>query len=252
MSGFWFIRHGESESNAGLPSLSDKDTPLTEKGLIEANLVANSVTDAPDRFVVSPYIRTMQTASPTLLKFPYVPVETWPVQEYSYLSHEQYFNTTPQVRRKMSEAYFLKADPDLVLGEGGESFSQFIQRVKTSLDRLIQEETDLTIIFGHGWFMRAILWVLYQEKSSKMEKKQFLKILQRIMVHTPWVLRLWVWMDNRKHIKKMFSFLIFSAAVQTPNCAILKFEVSEGNVHLAAYDVSHLPDELRETTLINR
>lgn len=252
MSTFWFIRHGESESNAGLPSITDQSTPLTEKGFTQAELVASSIKKAPDRFVVSPYLRTQQTAAPTLEKHPNVPVETWLVQEYSYLSHQQYYNTTPDSRRKLSEKYFLTADPDLILGEGGESFNQFIDRVKSSLKRLKNATHYHTIIFGHGWFMRAILWVMYQEKESRQEKKRYISQLRSITVSSPWLIRLWVWMDNRKWIKKMFSFLIFSAAIQTPNCSILKFAVTQDEVNLVGYDVSHLPNELRGTTLINR
>ncbi|MEJ2758929.1 MAG: hypothetical protein P8046_10655 [Anaerolineales bacterium] len=140
----------------------------------------------------------------------------------------------------------------MILGEGGESFNQFIERVKNSLTRLKHAEHSLTIIFGHGWFMRAVLWVMYQEKVTKQEKSRFLEKIKEIMVTSPWVLRLWVWMDKRKRIKKMFSFLLFSAAIQTPNCSIVKFEVAEDEVILAGYDVSHLPDEFIETTLINR
>lgn len=252
MSKFWFIRHGESESNAGLPSTTDQSTPLTEKGIAQAKLVAEAIKEAPDLFVISPYLRTHQTASPTLDKFLDVPVENWPVQEYSYLSHDQYYNTTPDFRRKLSESYFLKADPDLILGEGGESFNQFIDRVRDSLARLQNANLSHTIIFGHGWFMRAVLWVMYQEKGTRKQKRQYLDHLKSTLVSSPWLLRLWVWMDNRKRIKKMFSFLLFSAAIQTPNCAILKFEFTKDGVDLVGYDVSHLPDELRETTLINR
>lgn len=252
MTSFWFIRHGESESNAGLPSETDQGTPLTEKGFAQAKLVAEAIDTTPDRFVISPYLRTQQTAAPTLDKFPNVPVETWPVQEYSYLSYEQYHHTTPDTRRKMSESYFLTANPDLVLGDGGESFNQFIERVKDSLNRLQNSALEQTIIFGHGWFMRAVLWVMYQEKGSRQEKRLFLEHLKGILVSSSWLLRLWVWMDRRKRIKKMFSFLIFSAAIQTPNCAIVKFEATDDGIALVGYDVSHLPDELRATTLINR
>lgn len=252
MTNFWFIRHGESESNAGLPSVSDATTPLTKKGVEQAGLVANHLTTPPDKFVVSPYLRTQQTAAPTLLKFTNVPVETWQVQEYSYLSHAQYKNTTPKHRRKLSQSYFLAADPELVLGDGGESFNQFIQRVKTSIQMLLDSPDNFTIIFGHGWFMRALLWVLYQEKETLEEKRTFLQYLSTIMHTSTPLLKLFGWMDRRKRIKKMFTFLIFSAGMQTPNCSIIKFQASNEKFELVGYDASHLPDKMQETTLINR
>lgn len=253
MTEIWFIRHGESESNAGLPSSSDLSTPLTSKGVDQAHHVADYLKNPPDLFILSPYLRTQQTAAPALLKFPDTPIQIWPVQEYSYLSHHQYRNTTSKDRRGLSRSYFEEADPDKVLGEGGESFHQFIGRVNVVISSLQAAEEKKIIIFGHGWFLRAMLWQLYQAQPNEKFRIDFIKKMNSILPSSKFTLWLFRLLETKKWFKKMFSFLIFSAGIQTPNCAIYKFSVmGNSQLTLTGFDISHLPEHLIGTTLVNR
>ena len=81
----WLIRHGQSESNAGLPSLDWRNIPLTELGRRQAERVAEVFADPPRLIVTSPYLRARQTAQPTIDRYPEAAFEEWPVQEFSYL-----------------------------------------------------------------------------------------------------------------------------------------------------------------------
>lgn len=252
MTKFWFIRHGESESNAGIPVSNEATTPLTELGIQQAKRVAEHIQTPPDRFIVSPYHRTQQTAAPTLQKFPDVPVETWPVHEYSYLSHEQSVNTTLKDRRNLSTPYFLKGDPDLVLGDGGESFNHFLGRVGNSLHRVQESKDEHIIIFGHGWFMRALLWELYHGIASSKEKQTFINRMSPDIMPSRFTFWLYTLAAKNPRRKRMMDFLLFSAVVRTPNCVILKFQAANDKIDFLGYDISHLPSTLRGTTLINR
>ena len=252
MTEFWFIRHGESEGNAGLPSVSDQSTPLTQKGLLQADHVARHIQTPPDLFVVSPYVRAIQTSEPTVTKFPDTPVQTWPIQEFSYLSYEQYNNTDSKQRGGLSRNYFREADPDLVLGEGGESFNQFIGRIENTLDKLHNASEKSIILFGHGWFMRATLWYLYKYQFGKKQKKEFRNSIQTTMPYLSPVFGLFS-LFERFQAKKIFAFLLFSASIQIPNGGILKFRTTPGNqIDLLDFDLTHMPEELIETTWINR
>jgi broad specificity phosphatase PhoE len=253
MQEFWFIRHGESATNAGLTSDSDQSTVLTELGHQQARHVAAAIPKTPNLFVVSPYLRTSLTAQPTLERFPAVDVTTWPIQEYSYLPHDQYRDTTTSERRRLSENYFRVGDPDLVLGEGGESFNMFIGRVRSTLESLSRSNHDFTVLFGHGWFMRACLWLMYMEAGNTDRKKFVLDQVKKHLGHSGFGLKLFGWLSRRKRVKTMHQFLVFSAAVETPNCSILKFSISEDDeIDLAGFRVDHLPPELRKTSLRNR
>jgi probable phosphoglycerate mutase len=242
MTEFWFIRHGESETNAGLPSLADESTPLTPKGMGQAEAVARWLESPPDLFVVSPYLRAQQTASPALIKFPDIPAETWEIQEYTYLSHELYRGTTTRDRRRLSEGYFRDADPDRVIGPGGESFNQFLDRVDDCIERLKSTHANRVILFGHGWFIRAGLWMLYTGQGSQRPHPALIgQIKQKMSVHRlPFsMFRIF---QNRSRLKKMHQFLLFSGAIRTPNCSIIKFKhTSKGLIDLTGYEADHLP-----------
>ena len=114
----WLIRHGQSESNAGLPSTDWRAIPLTELGQRQAEHVAGVFADPPQLIVTSPYLRARLTAQPTIERYPGTAFEEWPVQEFSYLgppghpatSHER----EPEVR-----AYWERADPRLARARGG-------------------------------------------------------------------------------------------------------------------------------------
>jgi hypothetical protein len=182
-----------------------------------------------------------------------VPVEIWPIQEFSYLPYDVYRDTTSQDRRSPSINYFKEANPDKILGEGGESFHQFSQRIKDTILSLKHTESEKIIIYGHGWFVRAFLWQMYNFRDSRKEKKEFIKLMNSTLPTSRFTLRLFYWLESKKWFKKMFAFLIFSTGIQTPNCSILKFTVDQDkNLELAGYDISHLPKGLQETTLVNR
>jgi broad specificity phosphatase PhoE len=166
----WLIRHGESESNAGLPTGDMSLIRLTAKGLEQARKVAQAFTLQPDLIVTSRYVRASQTAQPTISRFPRVPVEEWPVHEFTYLSLPQDLLMTVGQRAPLAEEYWTRCDPFYIDGPGAESFSDFIGRADSFLHRLrdfsdadYSDEgyRDATIaVFSHGQFIQAVLWLL--------------------------------------------------------------------------------------------
>ena len=88
-----FIRHGESTGNAGVPCHDLGAIELTELGQEQAREVAASWIEAPALIVTSPYTRTQQTAAPTIARFPGVPVEVWPIEEFTYLQPARWNGT---------------------------------------------------------------------------------------------------------------------------------------------------------------
>lgn len=82
----WLIRHAESAANAGGATSDPGSIPLSEVGRAQALSIAAALPRRPDLVVMPPFLRTWQTAEPTMSRFPDMQVETWPVQEFSYLS----------------------------------------------------------------------------------------------------------------------------------------------------------------------
>src|SRR5262245_37165828 len=90
----WLIRHGESVGNAGLATSEPATIPLTRKGIEQTLRLVDSFRQTPSLIVTSPYIRTQQSAEPTIRRFPMVPREQWEVQEFTYLTPARYKDTT--------------------------------------------------------------------------------------------------------------------------------------------------------------
>lgn len=156
-----FVRHGESAANAGNASSDPALIPLTDLGWAQARAVAESFDQAPSLIVTSPFERAADTAKPTIQRFPGVPVEVWPVEEFTYLSPSQCANTTAADRKPWVDSYWLSADPDVVDGLGTESFASLIQRARESLRRL-NGMSGQVAIFGHGQFIQAVRWLIMQ------------------------------------------------------------------------------------------
>ncbi|WP_433324353.1 histidine phosphatase family protein [Spirillospora sp. CA-294931] len=155
----WLIRHGESESNAGLPTNGPGVSPLTPLGRAQAEQVAAAFTEPPSLIVSSTFVRARETAAPTRARFPEVPYEEWPVQEFTYLGELHGPRTTADERRPMAEAYWERADPTATYGGNGESFAALLTRAGAFLERLAaRPEERLVAVFTHGLFIRALLW----------------------------------------------------------------------------------------------
>jgi broad specificity phosphatase PhoE len=155
----WFIRHGESISNAGLPTSDTVVTSITERGRIEAEAIAHYMPATPDLIVTSPYLRTKQTAEPTMARFPTVPHQEWPVHEFTYLGLPHNVYTTFQQRRPLSDAFWERCDPH-ECAEGAESFAGLMLRIAATRERIGMLSQGFVLVFSHGLFMKALLWSL--------------------------------------------------------------------------------------------
>ncbi len=160
MAEVWFIRHGESISNANLATKHPELSELTPKGHEEAKQIVAAFTKRPDLIVVSSYVRAKETAVCTINHFPSVPIEEWPVHEFTYLHPERYNGTTGSDRRPIAMSYWQRNDPFENEDEGGESFAELMIRIESLIARLELHPAQFIAIFTHGLFMRALIWML--------------------------------------------------------------------------------------------
>jgi broad specificity phosphatase PhoE len=249
---FWFILYAESEGNVGLPTSSAAEIAITDKGKIQAQRIADHLPNPPDLFVVSEYKRTQQTAAPTFEKFPSIPIATWPIKEYTYLPYELYNNKTTAQRNEPSFKYFRKGDPDLVLGEGGESFNQMLARVDDTLQRMVDSPHPFTILFCHGWFMRALLWrlIFFGHFNSNLQLSDLKGKLPTAKFFFSFFSFFW----SKIRRSEMKHFLFFSSFVFVPNGSIMKFSVDPDTkeINLVDFDLSHLSKDLRGSRFVDR
>ncbi len=154
------IRHAESLANAGLATHDPASIPLTSVGERQARELAGSAFPSPPIAVwSSPYLRSLQTATPTAERFG-LDVHQLPLEEFTYLCPVRCAGTTPAERKQWVDEYWRRGDPDYVDGPGAESFSSLIKRVSDGLESLnVGIGEAHAIAFSHGQFLQMIYWL---------------------------------------------------------------------------------------------
>ncbi len=203
------VRHGESEDNAGLPSDSMGSTPLTPTGVRQAEAVAAMLETPPGLFVVSPYVRARQTSRPALARFPAVPIEEWPVQEFTFLPDVAYLGTTLADRQPAEDAYWKQNDPRVVLGAGAESFVAFLERIQDARERLEKLDCGSVVLFSHKKVVNALLWSWLAGRPSQSARR-------------------------------MARFRSFDHAIKLPNGACVDVRIDDGHAWLGPVRTEHL------------
>ena len=153
----WLIRHGESMANVGKCTHKPAEIPLTEKGHRQVLQLAQAVSTRPDLIIVSPFHRAKVSASPIINQWQDVPVETWPIQELTYLAHDKYQAATDDEQQRMIDTYWQQADPLYSDGDDAESFADFMDRLQDFHQRLLANQG---FISGRG------TWALYPSLSA--------------------------------------------------------------------------------------
>lgn len=180
MHRIFLIRHGESQSNAGLAIIGPENAALTQRGHQQAASIATFLKDhtSLNLIVTSAYLRTKQTAAPTMERFRAVPEEEWKVQEFTYLSSLHQEQSTAEERRPLVDAYWEQCNPSFIedLGRGlgyvsfkSESFQVFISRAQAFLRYLndaAYDRCENIAVFSHEQFISAVLWLIDHKPSE--------------------------------------------------------------------------------------
>jgi len=164
-----FIRHGESMANIGQWDGGFAEIPLTNLGERQSEILAGKWDFTPDLIVVSPYLRTQQTAAPTIARFPDVPVETWPIHEFTFWD-PAYWDAGPDDTFEMVERFWRKADPDYRHAKETETFRDLLGRTEAALARLAARPEKRVLLFTHGHFMQALRHTLFYPEWTPHEK----------------------------------------------------------------------------------
>ena len=125
---------------------------MTPRGHEQASWLADNWPARPELIVYSPYVRTRLTAAPMLARYPLVPHEEWPVHEFTFLTRGAAKGTTIEDRKQLARPYWAAMDPMLELGDGGESFACFHERIAAALARAARprKEGGPLVIFTHN------------------------------------------------------------------------------------------------------
>ena len=193
MIAVWLIRHGESESNIGLPTTKPTEfTQLTHRGHQQAKVVA-SVVPLPDLIVTSPYFRSKQTAQPAIERFPHCPQAEWQVQEFDYLASVSKTNDRREILH-LCKAYWQRRDPFYQDGEEAESFASLMQRVAVFFQQIHTLEGKTILTFSHSGFIRAVLWasLIQETEITPRTMDKFCNFIQSVRIPNGGIIKLHV------------------------------------------------------------
>jgi broad specificity phosphatase PhoE len=171
------VRHGQSFANAGGKTPDHILNPLTQLGQAQAQNVAEQLDCQPSLIAVSPFPRAQQTAEPIRQRFPHSPVEEWAIEEFTFLNTTLYHNTSEADRWPHVSAFWNRADPTYIDGPGSESFTQFLDRAREAIRRLIALNPGACVVLvTHGYFMQAFrLIVLFPHATDAELMQNFLQ-----------------------------------------------------------------------------
>jgi len=151
-------RHAESEANIGGISRPNAEIEITESGRLHAEQVAEKIINKPSKIYISEFIRTEQSAQPLLDKFNIKPIKYAGLNEFNTFGYETVKGLNGQQRAPLTLNYWKTSDPNKRIGDTGETFNEFSQRVKNFIPTLKTFE-DKSIIFGHGMWMTYFIWL---------------------------------------------------------------------------------------------
>lgn len=199
-----FIRHSESMANAGQKTSDPALIEITDLGKKQATDIANAIEYPPELIITSPYLRTKQTALPTIKKYPNAKHEEWLVHEFTYLSPLKCKGTTAEERKHFVHEYWLKNDPFLIDGEGAESFANLVDRSRSTIEKLIQIKYDHIAVFSHGQFMGAMIWILKTGgKVSSEGMKDFKNFLNSFEIPNASIFQIGMDKQNNLDLKSL-------------------------------------------------
>lgn len=155
----YFVRHGQSSSNAGALSVPHAEVPLSPLGEAQSLAVAPLLPAQPALVLTSPYVRARQTAAPYCALCGVQMHEVDLLHEFDAIAFHLIEGMTGEQRRPVTAEFWGKADPLLRTGKDKETFTEFATRVRAFRDIVLPVLPNETVIFGHGTWIALLLWM---------------------------------------------------------------------------------------------
>ena len=185
MTRLYFVRHGQSLSNAGGPTMEHATIPLTPLGLAQADALAHFLAEHlqgdPSRVLTSPFTRARDTAQRFCDKTGRQAEITPLLHEFETIDPALLQGMTGEQRRPIADAYWGRADPHERMGTQAETFAEFEGRVAAFMGKLASLP-DRSVMFGHGMWMGLMVWKLLGLSAND---SQGMKAFRRFQLGLP-------------------------------------------------------------------
>jgi broad specificity phosphatase PhoE len=157
----FFVRHGQGKHNTNIPDRLNIEHPhLTEKGIKQvANLISKMKFNENDVFIVSPTVRTIETAKvltkhlkfPKLFISPLVGPRVFPLKEDSKTVKCDITLPITRIEEKYSEFTVLDKDDTNIWNEGINIISddRFYELGERMIDWIKEHNADRTFVISH-------------------------------------------------------------------------------------------------------
>ncbi len=158
MKTIYFVRHGESEANAGGIIQGGSKTPLSERGEKQAAFVGERCSKLSiDAIIASPFLRTRQTAE-LIAEHVNLPIE------YSDLFVE-WDRGSFRIGKRANDPAIKQTEMDLITHlceqdrrlADEENFNDLNKRAEAALTFLEKRPESHILVVGHGLFVRILI-----------------------------------------------------------------------------------------------
>lgn len=193
MKSLYLIRHGQSLANTGAKSMPDKDIPLTDLGVEQANHLLKhwqQINITPSCIYHSPLLRAKQTAMIFNQGFKLELIEFPTLKEFGCLSFENIRDMVGAERAILAKHYWQNADICFKDGDDADSFDEFQNRVVNFLNQL-DDFSHNSLFFGHGIWIGMLAWQLFGLTAKNNADMQAFRTFQTALpMHNTVVYRL--------------------------------------------------------------
>jgi alpha-ribazole phosphatase len=128
-------------------------------------VIAERLPEEPSRILVSPMIRTRQTAEPYCKRCSVQPETIPELAEFSVICPTLIAGLSGSQRKPFVEAYWADSDPHRRMGPSADTFMEFNERVG-EFEKRMQGLLDGTVIFGHGIWFGLLVWRLQGNRAT--------------------------------------------------------------------------------------
>jgi len=185
MKKVYLIRHAESLSNIGEKCMDAYSSELSDLGKKQAMEIPSFFSEPIKYIMCSKMLRAKLTAEETIKQFPLSIIKTSEIQEFVYLSKDNYINTTVNERKIIKNDYWQNSNPHYKMSEDSESFCDFLVRVENFIKEIASVNTFPIAVFTHKYFIKGVIWYnLSRKEKNYFNPIEFKKFCDSFQIET--------------------------------------------------------------------
>ena len=171
MKTVYFVRHGESEANAGNAIYHGEATPLTEKGREQARFIAKRCAKlGAEALIASTAVRAQQTAS-FIGEAIGLSIETNGLFTERKPPHELMGRSRDdEETKKVAHEWTLSFFQDGIKVGTGENFAELKKRALAGLAHLRERKEECILVVSHGFFLHMLIALVLLGESLTSEE----------------------------------------------------------------------------------